>query len=89
MLLPEGAISVYPVRAWALKSDTRKVAVGGWVQGATLEVGVGRAAFFGEAGMFTAQVKGPKKRPVGMGAPGAEQNPQFILNVLHWLSGEL
>lgn len=89
LVLPDSAISLYPSKAWAFGSDTRKVAVGGWLQGATLEVGAGRAAFFGEAGMFSAQLTGPNQRPVGMNAPGAEQNPQFILNVLHWLSGEL
>lgn len=89
LLLPEGAISLYPSKAWVFETDTPKVAVGGWLQGATLEIGAGRAAFFGEAGMFSAQLAGPNQRPMGMNAPGAEQNPQFILNVLHWLSGKL
>jgi hypothetical protein len=37
--------------------------------------------------MFSAQVTGPERRPMGMNAPGAEQNSQFVLNVMHWLSG--
>lgn len=28
-------------------------------------------------------------RPMGMNAPGAEQNFQFVLNLMHWLSGAL
>jgi hypothetical protein len=52
-------------------------------------VGRGRVAFFGEAAMFSAQVAGREKRPMGMNAPLAEQNAQFALNTLHWLSGLL
>jgi hypothetical protein len=44
-------------------------------------------AFFGEAAMFSAQVAGREKRPMGMNAPMAEQNSQFALNTLHWLIG--
>ena len=47
--------------------------------------GSGRAAFFGEAAMFSAQLS--DKQPMGMNAPMAEQNFQFVLNVMHWLSG--
>ena len=39
--------------------------------------------------MFSAQVSGNPRRPMGMNAPVAAQNPQFLLNVLHWLSGLL
>ena len=39
--------------------------------------------------MFSAQVAGPNRNPMGMNAPMAEQNPQFALNTLHWLSGLL
>jgi len=49
-------------------------------------VGKGRAAFFGEAAMFSAQVAGPNRRPMGMNAPGAEQNFQLVLNLMHWLA---
>jgi hypothetical protein len=43
-------------------------------------------AIFGEAAMFSAQLTGPKGKPMGMNAPGAEQNHQLLLNVMHWLS---
>jgi hypothetical protein len=58
----------------------------GSVQGAVMRVERGRAAFFGDATLFTAQIAGPDRRLVGMNARGAE-NFQFVLNVMHWLSG--
>ena len=51
-----------------------------------MTVGAGRLAVFGEAGMFTAQLAGDNKRKMGMTAPGAEENYQFLLNVMHWLT---
>ncbi len=73
----------------AFTKDTVKTPIKGWLQGATLKVGKGRVAVFGEAAMFSAQLAGPNKSPMGMNAPVAKQNPQFLLNVLHWLSGLL
>ena len=69
--------------------DTPRVPIKGWHQGMVMKVGKGRVAIFGEAAMFSAQLAGPQKRPMGMNAPVAKQNPQFLLNVLHWLSGLL
>ena len=54
-----------------------------------LTIGRGRVAVFGEAAMFSAQVSGPERRPMGMNRPTAAQNPQFLLNVMHWLAGLL
>jgi hypothetical protein len=65
------------------------VAADGAILGAVLRVEKGRAAFFGDPSLFTAQIAGPDRRLVGMSAPGAEQNFQFVLNVMHWLSGVL
>jgi hypothetical protein len=78
-----------PERAWQFDVETKRVPAGGWLQGAVMRVGSGRAGFFGEAAMFSAQVSGPERRPVGMNAPNAGQNFQFVLNLLHWLSGQL
>lgn len=47
-----------------------------------------RVAVFGEAAMFSAQV-GSDGEPMGMNDPEADQNHQFVLNVMHWLSGLL
>lgn len=57
----------------------------GRVQGALLQVGRGRVAFMGEAAMFSAQLQGPERRPMGMNAPGAEENKTFLRNVFRWL----
>ena len=69
--------------------DTPRVSIKGWHQGVVTNVGKGRVAIFGEAAMFSAQLAGPQKAPMGMNDPIAKQNPQFLLNVMHWLSGLL
>jgi hypothetical protein len=60
-------------------------AADGTVHGAVLRLDMGRAAFFGDAALFTAQIVGPDRRLVGMNAP-SQRNFQFVLNVMHWLS---
>ncbi|MFN0098998.1 MAG: hypothetical protein ACKVS7_10020 [Gemmatimonadaceae bacterium] len=87
MILPADYVSLEPKIAWQFEKDTPVRKVGGWLQGATRRVERGRVALFGEAAMFSAQVAGAEKRPMGMNAPLAEQNAQFALNVLHWLTG--
>jgi len=72
-----------------ITKDTPRVPVGGWYQGAVMRLGKGRLAVFGEAAMFSAQLAGPDKRQMGMNAPIASKNPQFLLNLMHWLSGKL
>jgi hypothetical protein len=89
LVVPATFIALMPEKAWQFGPDTRRVSVGGWLQGAVMRVESGRAAFFGEAAMFSAQVTGAERRPMGMNALGAEQNYQFVLNVMHWLSGVL
>ena len=81
--------SLEPSVAWQFDAETTRVPVKGWLQGATLRFGKGRVAVFGEAAMFSAQLGGPQRQPMGMNAPVARQNPQFLLNVMHWLSGLL
>lgn len=56
------------------------------LQGAAIPFGRGRVAVFGEAAMFSAQITGPDRHPMGMNAPIAKQNAQFLLNVMHWLA---
>ena len=68
---------------------TITIRVDGMMQGAVRTLGRGRVAVFGEAAMFTAQVYGPNRTPMGMNHPEAADNAQFVLNVLHWLSGIL
>ena len=71
------------------RNDPKPVPVTGHLQGAVLPFGKGRMAVFGEAAMFSAQLAGPDRQPMGMNSPEARQNPQFLLNVMHWLTGLL
>ena len=68
------------------QNDPKPASVTGRLQGAALPVGKGRVAVFGEAAMFSAQLAGPDRRPMGMNHPTAKQNAQFLLNVMHWLT---
>lgn len=86
MLLPADYVSLEPRFAWTFDSSTFVRPVGGWLQGATLVLGRGRVAMFGEAAMFSAQIAGAERRPMGMNAAGAEQNPRLVLNTLRWLA---
>ena len=63
----------------------------GLLQGAVFRHGRGRVAVFGEAAMFTTQVIQHNGHTIrfGMNHPDAAGNAQFVLNVLHWLSGQL
>jgi hypothetical protein len=56
-----------------------------------MPVGKGRLAVFGEAAMFSAQIMRGGNPPFrgGFNAKGAEQNKQFILNLVQWLAGIL
>ena len=60
----------------------------GRAQGVAFKFGKGRVVVLGEAGMLSAQVAGPDKRPMGMNVPGSD-NRQLALNIMHWLSGLL
>lgn len=71
------------------QEDPNPAPMKGHLQGAVLPFGKGRVAVFGEAAMFSAQLSGPTKNPMGMNAAIAKQNPQFFLNVMHWLTGLL
>jgi hypothetical protein len=84
-----GYTQLMPEKAWQFTKQTRRMPVGGWLQGAVLLPGKGRAAFFGEAAMFSAQKFGPEGTPFGMNVPDAARNFQLTLNVLHWLTRKL
>jgi hypothetical protein len=87
LVLPRGTRALLPDTSWAFHDDTPQVDVSGWSQGATVEVGRGRVAVFGEAAMFSAQVAGPDRKPMGMNAPVASQNARLLLNLMRWLAG--
>ena len=85
--------SVYfPYEAGEFTVTTPVESARGLMQGAVLRHGQGRVAVFGEAAMFSAQTQVLGDQVVmrmGMNDPEAAQNSQFVLNVLHWLSGLL
>jgi hypothetical protein len=63
----------------------------GRAQGVALVFGRGRLVVVGEAALFSAQVLRAQGEPdfrFGMNAPGNDDR-QFVLNSLHWLSGSL
>ena len=64
-------------------AKAKMTSAAGRVQALALPFGKGRVAIFGEAAMLSAQ-----NRNFGMNYPGTD-NKQFVLNVLHWLSGLL
>jgi hypothetical protein len=85
LILAPGSMLLFPSAAWKFSETTPTMRADGLWQGAALTRGRGRIAVFGEAAMFSAQVSGPERRPMGMNMPTAAQNPQFLLNVVHWL----
>ena len=87
LIFGPGVVSFTPTNFWMFDTNSPRIPVTGWFQGSVLRVGKGRVAVFGEAAMFSAQVDGTNRVPFGMNTPEAKRNPQFILNLLHWLSG--
>ena len=83
----DGFVSMMPEVAWQFDDSTERFSVAGWTQLAVGEVGEGRVVVSGEAAMFTAQLAGDDKLPVGMNYPGAPDNLPFLLNLMHWLAG--
>jgi uncharacterized protein (DUF2249 family) len=89
LILGESVVSAMTTVAGQITAETPRVPMKGWYQGAVLQFGKGRIAVFGEAAMFSAQLAGANRSPMGMNAPIAAKNAQFLLNVMHWLSGKL
>ena len=75
--------------AWQFNEATPKLSGRNFANGAMLQYGKGRVVIFGEAAMFTAQLAGPNQSPMGMNQRSAQQNPQLLLNIIHWLDRKL
>jgi len=86
LILGKGVTSLEPDIPFQVNSKTLRIPVEGWSQGAVLEFGEGRVAVFSEAMMFTSQLIVSTDEKRGLRSVGAEQNEQFLLNVMHWLS---
>jgi len=68
-------------------TDT-SVSAAGRAQAIALKFGKGRVVVQGEAAMLSAQISGQERYKMGMNVPGND-NRQYALNVMHWLSGLL
>ena len=78
--LPETAVEYVP------QGDTLVPRPAGLAQGLAFELGKGRVVVLGEGAMVTAQVN--RRLPYGMNTADND-NCQFVLNVMHWLSRKL
>jgi hypothetical protein len=86
LMLGNDAVSLVPNIAFQINTETSRVSMAGWSQGAVLEFGAGRVAVFAEGMMFSSQIEAKTGKKYGLQSKGAEQNEQFLLNVIHWLS---
>jgi hypothetical protein len=75
--LPSTAVEAVP------EGDRLVERPAGPAQGLAFDYGAGRVVVLGEGAMVTAQVS--RRQPYGMNAPDND-NRQFVLNVLRWLS---
>jgi hypothetical protein len=75
LVLAPQTVLLLPNAPWEFTDQTPRVPAEGMLKGATLTHGAGRVAAFGEAAMFSAQVSGPERRPMGMNMPTASENP--------------
>jgi len=91
MHMPDDWEVLLPTEAWEHSESTPSVSARGLIQGGVLRFGSGRVAVFGEAAMFTAQssVSDGVVHQFGLNHPLASENAQFVLNLMHWLSGLL
>lgn len=90
---PEGSVSLLQLADTA--EDARegaapyaRTSAAGRSQAVVFALGRGRVAVLGEAGMMSAQIVGPERRPMGMNHPGID-NQQWVINLMHWLTGVL
>jgi hypothetical protein len=80
LVLPQRAASLMPEAPGAAdvrRGNPPRAPVGGWLQGAVMNIGGGRVGVFGEIGLFSGQW------PVH---PAASENYKLALNLMHWLT---
>jgi hypothetical protein len=89
---PEGSVEILKLADSATDSPTfqaeQSTPAAGRAQVIALKYGKGRVVVHGEAAMLSAQISGADKRTMGMNVPGND-NKQYTLNLMHWLSGIL
>ena len=89
---PEGSVEILKLSDSATDSPTYQaetsVSAAGRAQAIAFKFGKGRVVVHGEAAMLSAQISGVEKHALGMNVPGND-NKQYALNLMHWLSGIL
>ena len=89
---PEDSVAILKLSDTAKDTPNREadssVSAAGRAQAIALKFGKGRVLVQGEAAMLSAQIAGQNKQKMGMNVPGND-NKQYALNVMHWLSGLL
>jgi hypothetical protein len=89
---PEESVSILKLSDTAEDAPDREsksmVSAAGRAQAVAFKLGKGRVVVQGEAAMLTAQVTGADRSKMGMNVDGND-NKQYALNVMHWLSGLL
>ncbi len=82
-------VSYQTKEAWKMDTSTSVLESDELFQAAVMNKGRGKVALIGEASLFSAQLVGKDKNPVGVNFKNENQNLQFVLNLFHWLSGFL
>jgi len=89
---PEDSVAILKLSETAKETPNRdaneSVSAAGRAQAIALKFGKGRVVVQGEAAMLSAQIAGAEKTKLGMNVPGND-NKQYALNLMHWLSGLL
>ena len=89
---PEGSTGILNLANTAIDRPTiaaeTSVSATGRAQAVAFKFGKGRVLVQGEAAMLSAQVSGSQNHPMGMNVPGNDDR-QYALNLMHWLSGIL
>jgi len=89
---PDDSVAILKLSDTAKDTPNREaessVSAAGRAQAIALKFGKGRVLVQGEAAMLSAQIAGVEKSKMGMNVPGND-NKQYALNVMHWLSGLL
>jgi hypothetical protein len=89
---PEGSVEILKLSDSATDSPTYQAemstSAAGRAQAIAMKFGKGRVVVHGEAAMLSAQISGVEKHTLGMNTPGND-NKQYALNLMHWLSGIL
>lgn len=86
--LGSDTISLVPEVSWEFDEATPRIDVTGWLQAGVVRIGRGRVAVLGDSQLL--DVPWPESasgEPEAYGS--AEDNTQFTLNLINWLSGRL